>query len=1239
MTRTLRLAAPGCQSACRGRGPGLASVAVRVPAKSSARTALLVGIGSAVASFAVLISCGPRIAYPSSGAGGRAQVEAAAAPDAGRVAGVARAAAERAAAPALHYAHVASMPLPPSPSMALDVALDAEGRMWLADARGRALVEVLAPAGPDLESPVRRLPTDGVPVAIAPLLDGTDRMYVLLWDDLGARLETWSASGARLGVAGVPDRRFGPDDDRMVLDVAVDPDSGLPVVLNHAVVHRPRGTPESLTFDGGTPHGRATQQMRIAALPGGVTAIVLGVDGSLSLARGGTEVSRVRFGALRPLDVAANPDGSASVLLDDGGRPAIATVDATGAIVGPPEPLAFADGDPDGVATFASTPFRYSLAVAPGGDQVALTVGARRIVALRADRPSLVAVPWSYGSRVPANWDLASLRWSDNPVTRAVDLSLAVADDGELTLLDAADARVLEFSVAPAAGAGGAAPIAVTGQRLLVEDARDFALEGDRLWISTETGRIRTAREADAAGVLRYDVGAGLAGADFDCACPLGGRLALVLETAGAPGAPGAPAVPTGAAVWTTLPAERTLAAYDGAGARLRSISPPEAFGLWPSDIAAAPDGRILAGDLVTGGVTVWSGGDAPDVEWLAGVLGGVRRLAAARLDDGSEVAVAALADGALELHAIDDGLLLARWLPKNSPETSAAAISPADVAVLADGRVLAVDGRGRALHVYAPAETPPETPSAPEPTPAPSPEPWACSISGRHSVAPARIALGETASVQLTLDAECPPRLRLVGADIVLALDRSSSVRGDVLRAAQAAARSFVELLDVRFHRVGLVSFASEVSLDAPLDDDLAPVMRAIDALKAEGETDISGALEVSAAHLRDARRSDVLPVIVLLTDGRDTVGTDSPVGAAARIQAEGIQIYAIGLGDAVDESVLRLVASGPDRYFRAPTPAELFPIYKQILRLVVSTGVVAEVVVEDDLPADIGYVSRSALPPAVEGSDRLTWGRPILPAGGMTMTFEIRPTRLGRMPVSRRAEARFIGDDGIERLLAYPIPEIEVFAPTATPVVPTATPVPSRAWLPIALGQHCLPDAVRADAVLLIDTSSSMEGAPLEAARRAAREFVGLLDLGRDRAAVVAFDGEVERLTGLTDDLASLNAGLDALTVGSGTRIDLALTAALEELSSAEPAPGTRHGVAVLLSDGGQTGAREPAIAAADELRRAGFGVFVVGFGDGADLVLLEAVADPGALFHAPTAAELATMYRRVATAVRCR
>ena len=350
----------------------------------------------------------------------------------------------------------------------------------------------------------------------------------------------------------------------------------------------------------------------------------------------------------------------------------------------------------------------------------------------------------------------------------------------------------------------------------------------------------------------------------------------------------------------------------------------------------------------------------APLAAGQTGRWAGPRRGAARALDDGADVFAVITADGYVEVHESSGGNLLSRWQPTLSDGST---FPMADIALGGDGRVFLADAAAQAVRVFAPGAGATPTPVA-NPSATPTPSDLSCTVAGDKVAAPGTIVLGETAAVTLTLAADCPGKTHVVGADIVLVIDGSGSMFGAKLAAAKQAAQNFVELLDVRYHRVAVISFDSDAVVDVPLTDQVVRVVDGIEGISSEGGTDVFKAITLADDHLTAQGRSDALPAIVLLTDGRHG-GEGDPRAAAQTARNRGVQIYTIGLGTDADVALLADMAGSAERYFFAPRPEELFPIYGQILRLVVSS-LAGNLIIDDEMGDDITYLPGSPRPPA---------------------------------------------------------------------------------------------------------------------------------------------------------------------------------------------------------------------------------------------------------------------------------
>jgi Mg-chelatase subunit ChlD len=191
----------------------------------------------------------------------------------------------------------------------------------------------------------------------------------------------------------------------------------------------------------------------------------------------------------------------------------------------------------------------------------------------------------------------------------------------------------------------------------------------------------------------------------------------------------------------------------------------------------------------------------------------------------------------------------------------------------------------------------------------------------------------------------------------------------------------------------------------------------------------------------------------------------------------------------------------------------------------------------------------------------------------------------------------------------------------------------------LPIALRElPCEPTQRRADVVLVIDASSSMDAPKLAAAKAAAHAFVDAMALPDDQVAVVSFHATAQVVHTLTGDANALHAVIDGIAVAPGTRIDRGLDTAVVELSSTR-----RHvehtPVIVLMTDGVQYEEPQSALDAASRARESGTTIYAIGLGADVDGEFLVTVAGAASRYYfAPVPDQLVDIYRGIARAIPC-
>ncbi|HAS85109.1 MAG TPA: hypothetical protein DCS23_03530 [Candidatus Yonathbacteria bacterium] len=192
---------------------------------------------------------------------------------------------------------------------------------------------------------------------------------------------------------------------------------------------------------------------------------------------------------------------------------------------------------------------------------------------------------------------------------------------------------------------------------------------------------------------------------------------------------------------------------------------------------------------------------------------------------------------------------------------------------------------------------------------------------------------------------------------DTILVFDRSGSmdiggkIPPEPLTTAKNAANTYINFADI-VDKVGIVSFAGTAT--TPIDHELSTNHDAVKKATARIEiekgslqyTNLGDALIAAISELKGANHTkDAKQVIVALTDGisnrpldqsnpnNKSYSEDYAVKAAEEAKANGVQVYAIGLGNGINEAFLRdRISSSPTQYFNAPTADSLQNVYKKI-------------------------------------------------------------------------------------------------------------------------------------------------------------------------------------------------------------------------------------------------------------------------------------------------------------------
>ena len=167
----------------------------------------------------------------------------------------------------------------------------------------------------------------------------------------------------------------------------------------------------------------------------------------------------------------------------------------------------------------------------------------------------------------------------------------------------------------------------------------------------------------------------------------------------------------------------------------------------------------------------------------------------------------------------------------------------------------------------------------------------------------------------------------------IVLVIDTSGSMRANGrLEQAKSAAKAFVDR-KLANDQIALVTFSNEPRIAVNFTADPAPLVAAIDGLQPAGETALWDGVRTGANLL--AERPDLLPYLVVLSDGADTVSQSASADAfgSARSARAGVFSVAITGSGESDVPALRALADETGgTFFETRDAGELDRIYADL-------------------------------------------------------------------------------------------------------------------------------------------------------------------------------------------------------------------------------------------------------------------------------------------------------------------
>jgi tight adherence protein B len=170
---------------------------------------------------------------------------------------------------------------------------------------------------------------------------------------------------------------------------------------------------------------------------------------------------------------------------------------------------------------------------------------------------------------------------------------------------------------------------------------------------------------------------------------------------------------------------------------------------------------------------------------------------------------------------------------------------------------------------------------------------------------------------------------------EVVVAIDTSGSMDGDALATARTAAIGFVDRLPASA-QVAVVSFGDEVVTHTAIGTPRSEATAAIAGLSARGETALYDAVIAGTGLFTaaDARR-----VLVVLSDGGDTVSTATLAEAIAAAANEGVEVRPVALATSESDTEALASLAAPGSVTTATNAAGLADAYESVARELTGT------------------------------------------------------------------------------------------------------------------------------------------------------------------------------------------------------------------------------------------------------------------------------------------------------------
>jgi len=209
------------------------------------------------------------------------------------------------------------------------------------------------------------------------------------------------------------------------------------------------------------------------------------------------------------------------------------------------------------------------------------------------------------------------------------------------------------------------------------------------------------------------------------------------------------------------------------------------------------------------------------------------------------------------------------------------------------------------------------------------------------------------------------------VPVGVVLVIDTSGSMEGAPMEAAIGAAQSFVDQARAE-DRIAIVTFSDAVQVVSGFTNNKEALNATLGAIVAAGETSFNDAVVQGISLFDQPNARDLLPNMIVLTDGEDTASEGTIEDAVAAVSGSDVRTFGVALEspDFNPEPVQQMAEAGGGLFLSTPEPEALEGLYGEIGREINNTLVarfVSPVSTPGEVDFEVSYQGLTASQPFV--------------------------------------------------------------------------------------------------------------------------------------------------------------------------------------------------------------------------------------------------------------------------------